>query len=212
MWPAQALIYALKDAPLLAPAPRRRRAKDRQVRVRWLRPGEIGHLLEIFAGPGPRSGELRFGAPRLRLTAADVHQLTDLEGHDDVALVVESADGRLVGVAGFVRNAHDDSSADVVVRVVDPWPQHRVGALLASTLVDRARRGRQRRFRLGKRPHTKGTQRQLRRVSRDIERLAPDREAADCAADATGPDLPRTGSDRLGKRSGADRRSVPGSA
>lgn len=181
MWPTQELICALKDAPLLAPAPSRRRAKDRRVRVRWLRPGEIGHLLEIFAGPGPRSRELRFGAPRLRLTAADVDQLTDLDGHDDVALVVESADGRLVGVAGFVRNAHDDSSADVVVRVVDTWPQRGVGALLASTLVSRARRGRQRRFRLVKRPDNKATQRQLRQVSRDIERLAPDRDAAECA-------------------------------
>ncbi|GAB3061895.1 hypothetical protein GCM10027053_25320 [Intrasporangium mesophilum] len=197
---------------MLAPTPRTCRAKDWRVRVRWLRPGEIGSLLEIFAGPGPRSRELRFRAPRLRLTAADVHQLTDLDGRDDVALVVESADGRLVGVACFVRNEHDDSSADVVVRVVDPWPQHEVGALLTSTLVYRARRGRQRRFRLVKRPDNKATQRQLRQVSRDIERLALDRDAAECAAIATGPDLPRTGSDSLWERSGGDRPSVPGSA
>lgn len=212
MWPAKALIYASKDAPVLAPAPLRCRAQDWRVWVRWLRPGEIGSLLEIFAGPGPRSRELRFGTPRLRLTAADVHRLTDLDGHDDVALVVESADGRLVGVAGFVRNEHDDSSADVVVRVVDPWPQHGVGALLASTLVYRARRGRQRRFPLVKRRANKAAQRQLRQLSCDIERLALDRDAAECAAIATGPDLPRTGSDSLEERSGGDRPSVPGSA
>ena len=188
-------------APLGCPA------KDRRVRVRWLRPGEIGHLLEIFAGPGPRSRELRFAAPRLRLTTGEVDQLTDLDGHDDVALVVESADGRLVAVAGFVRSAHDDRSPDVVARVVDPWPQHGVGALLTSTLVDRAHRGRQRRFRLVKRPDNKATQRQLRQVSRDIERLALDRDAAECAANATGPDLPRTGSDSLGESSGGDRPS-----
>ena len=46
-----------------------------------------GPLLDIFAGVGPRSRELRFMAPKLRLTAADLRQLTDVDGHHHVALV-----------------------------------------------------------------------------------------------------------------------------
>jgi hypothetical protein len=75
-----------------------------------------------------------------------------VDGHDQVALVAESADGSQVGVARFVLTVDSESSADVVVTMVDAWYQHGVGPLLASSLVHRARRGRQRRFPLVLRP------------------------------------------------------------
>lgn len=109
MWPAAPLTYARKAAP--APEAHRRRAQSWRVRLRPLGAGETGPLLEVFAALGPRSRELRFMGPRLRLTAADLHQLTDVDGHDHVALVAESADGRPVGIARFVRSADDVSSA-----------------------------------------------------------------------------------------------------
>jgi hypothetical protein len=61
-----------------------------------------------------------------------------------VTPVAESAEGRQAGVARFVLNV-DDSSADVVVTMVGAWYEDGVGPLLASSLVYRARRGRQRR-------------------------------------------------------------------
>jgi hypothetical protein len=151
MWPAQALVHALTTASRPAPAERRRRVGDWRVRVRRLDAEEIGPLLERFAGQGLRSRELRFGAPRLPLTAAELRQAAAVDGPDPLALVAESPDGRQVGVARFVLN-DDESSADVVVTMVDAWYERGVGPLLASSLVHRARRGRQRRFTLVLRP------------------------------------------------------------
>ena len=146
MWPAKALIEALKTAPASSSEARRHRAEGWRVRVRPLCAGEVGPLLESFAGLGPRSRELRYGAPRLRLTAAELHQFADVDSHDHVALVAESADGSQVGVARFVLNGDDESSADIVVTMPEAWYQQGVGLFLASSLVYGARRGRQHRF------------------------------------------------------------------
>jgi hypothetical protein len=161
MWPAKALIDALKTAPAPASEARRHRAVGWRVHVRPLCAGEVGPLLESFAGLGPRSRELRYGAPRLRLTDAELHQFADVDGHDHVALVAESADGSQVGVARFVLNGDSESSADIVVTMVDAWYEHGVGLLLASSLVYGARRGRQRRFPLVLRPGNEAAQRLL---------------------------------------------------
>jgi len=170
MWPAKALIDALKTASAPASEARRHRAENWRVRVRPLCAGEVGPLLESFAGLDPQSRELRYGAPRLRLTAAELQQFADVDGYDHVALVAESADGSQVGVARFVLNVDDESSADIVVTMHEAWYQQGVGLFLASSLVYGARRGRQHRFPLVLRRDNEAAQRQSNRT-RGVLRL-----------------------------------------
>jgi acetyltransferase len=167
MWPA-ALIHALIPASAPTALRHQRRPQASRVRLRPLVAGETGPLLEIFAGLSSRSRELRFLAPKVRLTATDLRQLTAVDGHDHVALVAESADGSPVGIARFVRDANDPDSADVAVTVVDAWQKHGVGTRLASALVDRARQLGVRRFTLAMHPDNHAALRLLHKVAGDV--------------------------------------------
>jgi hypothetical protein len=82
------------------------------VRIRPLLDGETAPVLAVFAGLHARSRELRFLAPKLRLTPTDLCHLTHVDSHDRVALVAKLADGRPVGIARFVRYPEDDTVAD----------------------------------------------------------------------------------------------------
>ena len=109
------------------------------VRIRPLEDGEAGPVLAVFDGLGARSREQRFLAPKSRLTRADLHHLTHVDGVDQVALVAERHDGQPVGIARFVRDRHDAGAADVAVAVVDRWQRRGVGKRLAMALGEWAR-------------------------------------------------------------------------
>jgi GNAT superfamily N-acetyltransferase len=108
--------------------------------LRPLERSDTGAVLEIFAGLGPRSRQLRFLAAKPRLTSADLRQLTAVDHHDHVAiLAVSTAEDRPIGVARFVRESGDPESADVAVAVVDDWQGRGVATALLESLVERAR-------------------------------------------------------------------------
>lgn len=179
MWTAAALIRALNTASTpAAPARRRRRCREWRLRLRPLGKGEAGPLQEIFAGLGPRSREHRFLSPKHRLTGADLRQLTNVDGHDRVALVAETPDGRPVGVARFVRNP-DGESADVAVTVIDDWQGKGVGTLLATSLAARAQQVGIRRFILLIAPDNKAALRLMHRFSGAARWNTVDRYAAE---------------------------------
>jgi RimJ/RimL family protein N-acetyltransferase len=150
------------------------------VELRTLRAGDTGAVLEVFAGLGPRSRELRFLTSKPRLTSADVRQLTDVDHRDHVAVLAVSA-GRAIGVARFVRDPEDPQSADVAVAVVDVWQDRGVGTMLAEELVRRALEVGVRRFTMIMAPHNEGAVRLLHRVPGEIERIAIDDEVAEFA-------------------------------
>lgn len=150
------------------------------VELRTLRAGDSRAVLEVFAGLGPRSRELRFLTAKPRLTSADLRQLTDVDHPDHVAVLAVSA-GRAIGVARFVRDREDPHSADVAVAVVDAWQDRGVGTMLADELVRRALEAGVRRFTMIMAPHNEGAVRLLHRVPGDIERLAIDEETAEFA-------------------------------
>jgi RimJ/RimL family protein N-acetyltransferase len=180
MCPPAVLIDALNaTSPPTAPARRRRRrGDDRRVRLRPLGNGEAGPLQEIFTGLGARSREQRFLSPKHRLTDADLRQLTNVDGHDRVALVAETRDGRPVGVARFARNP-DGDSADVAVTVIDDWQGEGVGTLLASSLATRAQQVGIRRFTLMMAPDNEAARRLMHRLSSGARCLTVDRYAAE---------------------------------
>lgn len=144
--------------------------------------GDTAAVLEIFAGLGPRSRELRFLTAKPRLTALDLRQLTAVDETDHVALLAVSAgNGRPVGVARFVRDPHDARSADVAVAVIDAWQNRGVGMRLASALTQRAREVGVRRFTLVMSRENEAAARLLHRAPGRVERLAIDLQTVEFA-------------------------------
>jgi RimJ/RimL family protein N-acetyltransferase len=114
------------------------RPADDGVSLRRLEPGDAEPMLQVFAGLGPRSRELRFLAPTPRLTSSEVRHLTAVDGTDHVAVVATDRWGRAIGVARLVRDRDDPRSAEIAVEVVDDWQGRGVGSRLLADLVRRA--------------------------------------------------------------------------
>jgi len=148
-----------------------------QVPRRRPRAGEAAPLLEIFAGLSARSREQRFLSPKHQLTDADLRRLTNVDGHDRVALVAEMPEGRPIGVARFVRNP-DGDSADVAVTVIDDRQGEGVGTLLASSLAEHAQQVGIRRFTLMMAHGNEAALRLTHRFSGKARCLTVDRYAA----------------------------------
>jgi RimJ/RimL family protein N-acetyltransferase len=144
------------------------------VRIRPLVDGETAPVLAVFAGLRARSRELRFLAPKLRLTPTDLRHLARVDGHDRVALVAELADGRPVGIARFVRYPHDDTVADVAVEVVDRWQRRGIGAQLVQALAEHARRVCVHRFTAHVLRENEGSLRLMRRTGGDVRSVESD--------------------------------------
>jgi GNAT superfamily N-acetyltransferase len=138
------------------------------VRVRALEDGEAWPVLEVFDGLGARSRELRFMAPKFRLTATDLCHLTHVDGQDRVALVAELPDGRPIGIARFVRDPDDRTLADVAVAVVDAWQRRGIGTLLSTALTECARHLAVRRFSVSMLRENEGATRLMRLVGGEV--------------------------------------------
>jgi RimJ/RimL family protein N-acetyltransferase len=111
------------------------------VRVRPLVPGDSALVADVFARLSPASRLARFLVPKWRLTGAELRYLTEVDHHDHEALIaVTRLGGEPVGVARFVRDSTEPTSAEVAVEVVDDWQGRGVGSLLVGRLARRARR------------------------------------------------------------------------
>jgi RimJ/RimL family protein N-acetyltransferase len=113
------------------------RADDKRMLENGLR-----HLSE-------ESVQRRFLTPKSSFSRAELRYLTEVDGRDHVALVVESPAPparRLIAVGRFVRLKDDPEAAEVAVVVADSWQGRRVGSTLAELLADRAREVGIRRF------------------------------------------------------------------
>ncbi len=150
------------------------------VELRALQRDDHASVLEIFAGLGARSRELRFLTPKPRLTSADLRQLTAVDHHDHVAILALTAcDGRPIGVARFVRDPLHADTADVAVAVVDEWQDRGLGTLLATALTERALEVGIRHFTLVMSQDNEAAVRLLHRTPGDIRRVAIDLESAE---------------------------------
>src|SRR3954471_6867160 len=118
------------------------RASDgTQLYVRHIKPADREMLAKAWLELSPRSQHRRFLAPKPRLTAADVRYLTEVDGHNHVALVAVRLDEphRLVAVARYVRLQDDLEAAEVAVTVCDEMQGKRIGKQLGVLLADEAR-------------------------------------------------------------------------
>jgi acetyltransferase len=112
-----------------------------QLYVRHIKPGDKDLLAKAWLELSPRSQYRRFLAPKPVLTASDLRYLTEVDGHDHVALVAVRLHEpqRLVAVARYVRLKHDPEAAEVAVTVCDAMQGKGIGKQLGVLLADEAR-------------------------------------------------------------------------
>jgi len=112
-----------------------------QLYIRHIRPGDKDMLAKAWLLLSEESQRKRFLAPKPRLTTGDLRYLTELDGHDHVALVAVRLDdpAKLVGVARYVRLREDRDAAEVAVTVADHMQGKGIGKALSILLADEAR-------------------------------------------------------------------------
>jgi GNAT superfamily N-acetyltransferase len=112
-----------------------------QLYVRHVKPSDKDLIAKAWLQLSPRSQYRRFLAPKPRLTSKDLRYLTEIDGHNHVALIALRLNepNRLVAVARYVRLAHDPEAAEVAVTVADPMQGKTVGKQLGVLLADEAR-------------------------------------------------------------------------
>jgi GNAT superfamily N-acetyltransferase len=107
-----------------------------------IRPIEPGDKAALAAAVDQSSDEAiyrRFLNPHGRLTAAELHYLTEVDHRDHEALIaLDLASSEGVGVARYVRDPERRDSAEIAVAVLERWQGQGVGKALMHRLADRA--------------------------------------------------------------------------
>jgi len=119
-------------------------ADGRRVVLRHVRPTDAAELRRAFERLSPESRYRRFFGGLMQLTEPMLRYLTDVDGHDHVAIVAitESPDLKSeqgLGIARFVRLQDEPTVAEAAVTVVDDAQRKGLGRLLATTLAESAR-------------------------------------------------------------------------
>jgi RimJ/RimL family protein N-acetyltransferase len=149
-----------------------------QVTIRPIAPGDKQELQDGLHRLSEQAVQQRFLVPKIRFTKAELRYLTEVDGHDHVALVVESDrwPGWIVAVARYVRLNDDPDTAEAAIVVADALHGRGLGTLLANRLADAAAAHGVRRF-------TAEMLGDNRAAQRLMDRLADRLGAADAAAE-----------------------------
>jgi RimJ/RimL family protein N-acetyltransferase len=111
-----------------------------EVLIGALTPDDAPLLADAFARLSEESRRLRFLGPKPNLSAAELRYLTQVDGHDHVALAaIDPAAERGVAIGRFVRDPRDPTRAEVAITVTDDWQGRGLGRLMLERLADRAR-------------------------------------------------------------------------
>jgi acetyltransferase len=111
------------------------------VRIRPIRPEDKARLSEGLRRLSAETIRRRFLAAKPRLSAGELRYLTEVDGHDHIALVAvpdDDPDG-LIGVARSVRLADAPDTAEMAIVIGDPWQGKGLGRHMAELLADTAR-------------------------------------------------------------------------
>jgi GNAT superfamily N-acetyltransferase len=112
--------------------------KDAALHVRPLHRDD-GHLLDrIMAGMSRQSRYQRFHWQKPHLTESDRRFLTDVDGHDHIALVAFDGGGDPLAVGRAIRHKTDASGAEIAVAVVDASQHKGIGMDLVARLARKA--------------------------------------------------------------------------
>jgi ribosomal protein S18 acetylase RimI-like enzyme len=121
-------------------------ADGRDVHLRWIRSSDAPLIREGYARLSQQSRYTRFFTLMPALSDSFVRYLTEVDGFNHAALVALSGPSeaaaipeRGFGVARFIRDERDHTSAELAITVADDTQGHGLGHLLASTLATAAR-------------------------------------------------------------------------
>lgn len=111
------------------------------VLIRQIQAVDAPLVADIFGRLSPASRWMRFLAPKNHLTEAELRYLTDIDHHDHEAVAaLAHPGGQGLGVARYIRHAHDARAAELAIAVVDNWHRRGLGTELLRHLAYRARR------------------------------------------------------------------------
>ena len=112
-----------------------------QLYVRHVKPADKDLIAKAWAHLSEESQRRRFLAPKPVLTTRDLRYLTEIDGHDHVALIAVRLDNPkiVIAVARYVRLPDDPQTAEVAVTVADPMQGMGIGKKLGILLADEAR-------------------------------------------------------------------------
>lgn len=130
------------------------------VEVKAIRPDDQAALRRWFATVSPESRYARFLGFVSELSAKQWRYLTEVDGHDHVALVAWRG-GEVAGVGRWIRFEDDPGLAEIAFLVGDDVQRTGIGTLLCARLVDAARAHGVERFRGYVLPHNRGIRRLL---------------------------------------------------
>ena len=107
------------------------------VRVRPIRAGDKDALSDALDHLSPASVHARFLGAKTRFSASELRYLTEVDGHDHVALVAELATepGTIAGVGRWVRLPEAPQTAEFAIVVGDALQGQGLGSILADDLV-----------------------------------------------------------------------------
>jgi acetyltransferase len=115
--------------------------------IRPIAAADKARLAEGLRRLSDASVRLRFLSSKPSFTAAELRYLTEVDGHDHIALVALAEDTDcLVGVARCVRLRGRPDSAEMAIVVADAWHGRGAGRALAEALSAAARAAGVRRF------------------------------------------------------------------
>ena len=108
--------------------------------IRQVHSSDAPLVADGFARLSTESRRTRFLRPKDELSPAELRYFTRVDHHDHEALgALDDRTGRGVGIARYVRHAHDPQTAEIAVTVVDTWQGRGLGTELLTRLADRAR-------------------------------------------------------------------------
>ena len=105
--------------------------------VRPIAPEDKPLLVDGLRALSPETAFRRFLSPKVRFSAAELRYLTEVDGHDHIALVAVDAATRLCR-ASPAACAPTPDTADMAIVVGDPWQGLGLGRRLARLLADAA--------------------------------------------------------------------------
>lgn len=113
-----------------------------RILIRPVRPADKDALAHGLALLSAESRYRRFLSPKPRFSSRELRYLTEVDGHDHVALVAVLAGDPAVLVASgrWVRDVLEPGTAEVAIVVADALQGQGLGSLLGRELADAARR------------------------------------------------------------------------
>jgi RimJ/RimL family protein N-acetyltransferase len=142
-----------------------------RVLIRPIEPGDKHRLVNGLRQLSEESIRRRFLAAKPRFSTAELRYLTEVDGHNHIALVavLEDDPEQLVAVARCVRLPDRPGTAEMAIVVGDPWQGEGLGRELAKRLADAAVAAGIRRFAATMLGDNEAARRLMRTFSRRLE-------------------------------------------